>query len=478
MKLFKRISLFFICTFLAGALYINADAVIVQNYNNYATSVSCTLQGAETVNYHANLLTLPASDDGLIYLYALQPYEYSVSVADTQVASAPLSMNPSFSFALKNAGGSMICKKFAMAVKTGGALTTISGGYYITNPEAAATSTRAPQNVGFVEPYEKMVLYRIGETDLNAVKRDNYSTAVIVNKINRELKSPYASKGDSHPVSPRMYYAFNASTANGVMTLQNTMANFAACTNVDEFIIGNEVNTRIWNYMAYMDWDLYVREYAQAFRVAYNAIKSTNANAKVYISLDQAWNMSELGLSDSYSYIDGADFLILFNSFINAEGNIDWGLAYHPYPSPMTYAKFWDTSGLRNASYYNGLVAGGKQVTFQNLPFMTSFMSLPAMKNPAGQIRSVILPEIGITSAQGVEVQAAAMMACYQACKNNPVIKRIYFHRMNEGGALNFGTSGISEQVYRALLAGDPGQYNNWALNYIGISDWHQIVSY
>lgn len=460
---------------LALVLCVNAQSANAYS-TTYATSASARLSSPSTVAYSANLTGVPASDDGMIYCYALQPFEYAATATDVLVGTAPASANPVFSFNLTNAAGvSMICNKFALAVKSGGALLTIANSpQYITNPEVAATRTRPLQNVGFVEPYEKMGLYRIDEVDVGTINAMGYSTCVIVNKADPTLINPWAKKGDSSPTK-KMYYMFNAADYNGVARLQSVMGTLAANTRVDEFIIGNECNTRMWNYTAYMNWEQFVREYVQAFRVSYNAIKSTNANAQVFISLDQMWDRNR---ESDHSYIDGADFLIYFNQMICAEGNIDWGLAMHPYPTPLTYAKFWDMSGCPNGSYYANQVAGNKIVTFQNLPVMTSFMSLPAMLSPKGGVRNIILPELGITSAQGYEVQAAAMMACYTACRNNPCIKRIYFHRMNEGGALNFGTVGISEQVYQSLIRGNAGEYNQWALNYIGIPDWHQVVMY
>ncbi|MBR5359629.1 MAG: hypothetical protein IK123_01960 [Lachnospiraceae bacterium] len=445
-----------------------------------ATSASARLSNASTVVYSATLPSIPTSDDGMLYLYQFMPFEYSVSASDPCIASAPVSTNPSFAFGLiDGAGASRICSKFALCSLIGGKPVMLANAQYITNPEVAAYATRAPQSVGFVEPTNKMVLYRVGETNIAAVLRDNYSTAVIVNRADKTLINPQAKRGDSHPVGTKMYYQFNASTAEGVVKLYETMSYFAANTRVDEFIIGNEVNNRIWNYAALSDWSSYVRDYAQAFRVSYNAIKSVNANAKVYVSIDQMWNMDNpQGTYKYYEYMDGLDFLIDFNADIMAEGNIDWNLCQHPYPNPMLYAKFWDMSGCSGGSTYAAQVAAGQVVTFQNLPVMTGFMSLPLMKNTKGAVREVILPEIGITQAQGVEVQAAAMMACYQAARNNPCIKRIYFHRMNEGGKSNFSTTGISEEVYNSLITNNAGKYNDWALNYIGISDWRQIVSY
>ena len=446
----------------------------------FSSTASCRLSDAKTIVFSASLSGIPASDDGIVYLYQMGPYDYSLTSSCTCIGQTTLSTSPSVAVSLYDATGtSRVCQKFAMAVLQGGKPVLITGAKYVTNPELAATHTRAVQKVGFVEPTSKMALYRIGETNVAAIARDNYSTAVIVNKADSTLINPKSKGSDSHPVSKKMYYMFNASNAAGVKKLQSTMEYFAANTNVDEFIIGNEVNSRIWNYTKSMDWNEYVQEYAQAFRVCYNAIKSQNANAKVYISLDQMWNMDNaVGTSKYYEYMDGLDFVLLFNNFIAAEGNIDWGLCFHPYPNPMLYAKFWDMSGCTNGDVYAAQVAAGQVVTFQNLTVMTGTMALSAMRSPTGKVRDIILPEIGITQAQGVEVQAAAMMACYQAAYNNPYISRIYFHRINEGGKSNFSTTGISEQVYNALISNQASLYNDWALNYIGISSWSQIVSY
>ena len=472
MNKIKKISLAIITAVMFCSLGLIAYADGIYN-EAFAIRAGARLTNGNTVQYTASLPSLPVSDDGLLYLYALQPYEYSVPATAPLIATAQATTNPTFTFPLNG----MICQKFALCIKIAGTNVMIANGQYVTNPELAAAHTREPQKIGFVLPYEKMVLYNVGETNIAAVLRDNYSTAVIVNRTDKDLINPAAKRPDSAGLAnKKFYYAFNASDLVGVTKLAATMSNFCAATKVDEFIIGNEVNQRCWNYTAYMDWNQYVREYAQAFRVSYNAIKSTNANAKVYISLDQYWNMYES--VGNTQYMDAADFLIAFNNIMISEGNIDWGVAAHPYPWPMHYAKFWDTSGLRNAGKYTSDIQSGKILTFQNLPLLTSMMMMPGMLNPSGKVRNVILPEIGITSAQGVEVQGAAMMAVYNAARNNPVINRIYFHRMNEGGMYNFGTSGISEQIYQSLTVGDPNAFNAWAMGYIGILDWHQVVMY
>lgn len=466
MKTLKKI---FLATLALGmSLFVGISANAATT--NYAAWAKCLLTNANNVCYSASLVTLPASDDGVLYLYALQPFEYSVSATDVLVGSVPLSAAPVINFSLTNAAGvNQICNKFALAVKVGGKNVIVATPQYITNPEVCANRTRARQATGYVLPYEKMVLYRIGENNIANINYGNYSTCVIVNKVTPNLIHPKSRGGSAQ------YYAFNAATLDGVATLQGTMNSLAANTRVDDFIIGNEVNTKTWNYMATNDWDYFVREYANAFRVSYNAIKSANANAKVYISLDQMWNRDRKG---DNTFMDSADFMLKFNEIICSEGNIDWCLAFHPYLTPLTYAKFWDMSGCPNGSYYVNQITSNKMVSFQNLPVMTSMMTMPGLLNTKGQVRDIILPEIGITSAQGYDVQGAALVACYQACKHNPYVKQIYFHRMNEGGQLNFGTAGISEQVYQAVLSGNLGQWDAWAKGIIGIADWRQVVAY
>ena len=54
---------------------------------------------------------------------------------------------------------------------------------------------------------------------------------------------------------------------------------------VSNWIIGNEINNQQWNYMGSMDLTNYVKVYQQAFRIFYTAIKSTNANDRVYCLL-------------------------------------------------------------------------------------------------------------------------------------------------------------------------------------------------
>lgn len=308
-----------------------------------------------------------------------------------------------------------------------------------------------------------------------------YTTAQVMNTgSNQAITNPYSRAAlmptDPRPVTPR-HYMLNASEPAGINAIASELSKVAANSTIENFIIGNEVNVRTWNYMIWTDWDSYIREYAQAFRVAYNAVKSQNANAHVFICIDQNWDRNRpVGHAEYYEFIDGKDFLAKFNALIASEGNIDWGVAQHPYPVPLTYAKFWDMSGCPSGSYMAAQVSSGKMMTFQNLTLLTNALQSPEMLSPSGAVRHVILSEIGLTNAQGTEVQAAALYASYVAAKSNPFVEEIIYLLSFSEPQVDTRLSGQSQLVYDSLGTANEAVYDAWAKAYIGISDWSQVI--
>ena len=160
---------------------------------------------------------------------------------------------------------------------------------------------------------------------------------------------------------------------------------------VSNWVIGNEVNNqKDWNYMGPMDLTNYVRTYLKAFRVFYTAIKTASASDRVYISLDYNWN-NEIDGKLKYG---GKNIVDSFNSIANVEGQFDWGLAYHPYPYPMTEPEFWDDdqSGLVTNDFNSPII------NFKNLNTLTDYFAQETLRTPAGHVRHIILTEQGFTA--------------------------------------------------------------------------------
>ena len=317
--------------------------------------------------------------------------------------------------------------------------------------------------------------------NISGVLAGKYTTVQVMNTgSDQTVTNPYARVEamamDAHPVHPR-YYMLNASDPEGIQAITAELKLCALSATLENFIIGNEVNMRTWNYMMWTDWDSYVREYAQAFRVCYNAIKSQNASVRVFVCIDQNWDRNRrVGHKEYYEYMDGKDFLTSFNAMIANEGNIDWGVAQHPYPVPLTYAKFWDLSECRNGVYMAEQIASGKMMSFQNLSLLTNYLQQPELLSPTGDVRHVILSEIGIVNSQGAEIQAATIYAAYMAAKMNPYIDEIIYLLAYSEPGIDTRLSEQSQLVYDSI--GTPAEevYDAWAKALIGINDWSEVI--
>ena len=370
-----------------------------ENTADFATIESCVIN-SETgkIDITMSAPGLAVSDDGYYYLFEEKTYETALSgedyiVEDQKDVDLTFSVNLNY-----DTVSSRLFSKFVIAVRKDGEFVAISEPKYITNPEAVARyspaflSTKSKKGL-LVDPEKlasseledlgvKHAAYNIplsrilGFTSNEIYPTVTYSyngktyyfngqivneydyifstltnkgittTAIILNDISYytgDLIHPLARSGGNAP-----YYAFNAADAAGSEYLA-AVASFLASRYsgnghgvVMNWIIGNEINARNeWNYIQYMDTESYVEEYAKAFRIFYNAILSINANARVYISIDQQWGKS-LYSNNGYG---SKEIIDEFNRNIKNGGNIDWGVAQHPYNYPLTSAKAWSTAG-------------------------------------------------------------------------------------------------------------------------------------
>lgn len=102
---------------------------------------------------------------------------------------------------------------------------------------------------------------------------------------------------------------------------------------------------------------------------------------------------------------------------------------------------------------------------------------------PDGGVRSVTLSELGYTSVQGEELQAAAIVYAYKIVEANPHIDSVLFSRqtdaeeeMAQGLALGInhtdGTHKYVYEVYKYMDTEQKEKYTDFAKEIIGISKW------
>ena len=506
-----------------------------ENAADFATIESCKIN-TETgkVDVTMKAKDLAVSDDGYYYLFEEKTYQSALTDSDYLIEDQK-DVDLTFSVNLNyNTAGSRLFSKFVVAVKKNGSFVAITRPHYITNPEAIAkyslsfgntTSKKGllvdPEKLQSAElddlgvkhaayniplsrilgptsnEYYPTVHYTyngntysfngqiIAEYDYiftNLTNRGITTTAIILNDISSrpELIHPKARSGGRAP-----YYAFNATDEAGTECIA-AIASFLASRysgtghgKVVNWVIGNEINARAeWNHIEYMDTASYVDEYARAFRVFYNAILSINGSARVYISLDQQWGKSLYSKSGYAS----KDILDEFNRNLKAEGNIDWALAQHPYNYPLTSAKAWSSNSSYVQENENTPV-----ITIKNLHVLTDYLQKPEMLTEDGEVRHLILSEMGYTSSQGQELQAASFVYAYKVIEANRYVDSMLFSRetdaaseVNQGLALGICTLGGGRKsiydAYKYVDTSEAAAHTDFALQVIGVSSWNEVI--
>ena len=526
-------------------LWLERIPLTEENQYTFVTIESCEISTEDTslVEVKGILPGIPESDSDNIYLFPLNTYETSIPDGAEPADTFRIEKTkPFFTFHanLNNRqANSRMFKKFVVAAKVDGRYKIISKSRYITNPEAVAKYniyTPASSIKGLlVDPSRlnsgeledlgvKQAAYNIplskitGQTTSGNYPTIHYNyngktyaidgqsvaefdivfgglskkgirvTAIILNDMNYEypeLTHPKARSGSTAP-----YVMFNGAEQAGIDCMA-AMATFLAERysgtghgTISNWVIANEINARKeWNYMEYTDAYNYVKEYAQAFRVFYNAIKAVNGSAEIYMPLDQTWNRN---LKGSTNY-DARDVLDNFNDIIKEKGNIEWKLAYHPYPVPLTNAAFWNTG-----AYFQKLTVDSvdtAMVNMKNIHVVTDYLSGEAFKTDSGEIRQVLLSEQGFTSSSGGEgVQAAAFAYAYYIAEANSHINGFLLNRQTDAPeevaqGLAFGLNhagGAHKQIYNVYKKIDTSESHNvteFAKSILGISDWSSVIT-
>lgn len=259
-------------------------------------------------------------------------------------------------------------------------------------------------------------------------------TAVLLNDWNNATPQLYYPGVTRQPAGTANYYGFHVATEEGFETLKAIAAflteRYSSLQSpygrVSNWVIGNEINNQLWNYMGPMSLEQYMEEYVRAFRVFYTAIRSTSSTSRVFFSTDYNW----LHEADGRLKYNAKDVLDTFNSMVVPGGPMDWELAYHPYSIPMVEPEFWndaETGLIKNN-------ASSPVVNMINLNVLTDYLQQPQLLMRSGKPRHVILSEQGFTSqshsrGEVEELQAAAIAYAYYLADSNPLIDAFIMSR-------------------------------------------------
>ena len=299
-----------------------------------------------------------------------------------------------------------------------------------------------------------------------------------------------------------MYYAFNTENEEG-RECARAFAEFFVRRYGPEgngsicgWLVGNEVNDNLqYHYMNPCGMQEYVSAYYDEFRLFYDVIKAHDAEADVYIPLEHRWQTA-----NTMTDYGGRWFLEYFHELELERGEMDWGLAWHPYPYPLG-----DPDTLDDGDYpttdTDGLPSYGGEVTLdyttpiismKNLDILTDYFT-ENLLNPDGTVRPIILSEVGYTSysvicGENEAKQAANIAYAYYKAEANPYIQAIIIrsHQDEDEGSpyFQFGLrranddqiKKLSYEVFKALGSVQGCSYDDMLLAVLGADRWEDII--
>ncbi len=460
-----------------GLLAAGKEQMDVQAAGRPVEIRSCLISG-DDVLCMIEADRVPSSDDGKYYVYADEVYEDGPEGEIVATVDAESSITASFPLNF-NTEDSNLSRKFLVAVKRGGEMMQVSDEHYITNPEEVATYSATRMSTGIKgilldttrvlggdleDLGVQQVIYNLSVDELcsgadvpGAISFDyngktyyfdnetvtHYDqlfkllnekgmqiTVVLLNRgegaYSQDLVHPMAKEGDVDCPG----YALNVAEEEGVDHLKAVGAflgqrysGMTDCGQIDNWIVGNEVNARTeWWYMNSTSLDVNVNAYVKAFRILYNEMKAMNANVQIYNSIDQEWNRK----SNPGSFL-AKEYLDKFNYYMNREGNVDWGLSYHPYNSPLYDPYAWNGPAVwvkKNLST--------PYITMQNVDILIDYMHEDKFLNPSGEVRSISLAEIGYTSYFGDSKQEASIAYGYLKAASLPDVDAFMLFRLTD----------------------------------------------
>jgi hypothetical protein len=253
---------------------------------------------------------------------------------------------------------------------------------------------------------------------------------------------------------------------------------------IDDWIMHNEVDQGwVWADAGEKPEITYLELCDRSMRIMYLLARQYNAKAKVFISLTHFWTVAE----DANSYRPHQMLTDLVR-FSHAEGDYEWGIAYHPYPASLVNPRTWDD---QNATFSMDTPL----ITFRNIEVLNAWAREPANLYPGTTHRTIFLSEQGFNSpdysAKSLTEQEAALAYAWKKIKPLDAIEGMQYHNWidnKDEDGLRIGLRKFPEDrsdprgrkpawyLYRKLGTPQEDQAAAFALPIIGVRQWSEVL--
>lgn len=512
--------------YLLAAVFLLTSVLLLSPQTAHAADQPITIKSCK-LNSSGTKLTVKAkvkqktSEMGKkLYLIQLNAYSSESGTKSATPIKSVKAKKGTVTFKVKY-DSTMLYQKFVVACKKGGKYKYLSAAHYITNPETLATykgkgptasSKKGLQVEELSDSLEIGTQHAVINWTLNSILNSSATNKIAYKyrgktyyldadqiRRNDELVQAYNAAGVRVTIilllpkdaasagtkamqyggySYTKFSSVKTSSKAGCRTFEAVMTYLASHYGTKEnlvcgWILGNEVNSNVvWNYGGGKSLTSYVQNYARSFRICYNAVKSVNKNAKVYISLDNNWNQDVDG--NRNSYFSSKAVLDKFYGRLKEQGNIVFQIAYHAYPQGMSDPVFWDDTLATNST-------SSKIVNFKNLDVLTKYV-----KKNFGKKYTIMLSEQSFNTSRGELVQAAAYAYAYYLSESNSMIEAfIYGREFDHAEELKSGyywglcdthhVKRLIWSVYQYIDSKDSFKFTDPLVKYTNLKKWTKI---
>lgn len=213
------------------------------------------------------------------------------------------------------------------------------------------------------------------------------------------------------------------------------------------WILHNEIDQAgVWTNMGDQPLPRYLDSYLRSTRLVYHTMRLRDPHARVFVSLTHHWTKPSHG-PGAYTV---RPLLDLFAEMAVAEGDFEWGVAYHPYPRDLRNPDTWNDTEVTDDF-------DTPYITPRNLEVLPAYLSLPSFLYKGKTPRAILFSEQGFNTPTLSEAdqrrQVAGLVYTFRKLPSLPTVEAWHLHRyqdMPDGeGGLRLGI--LDEHGHRKL---------------------------
>ncbi len=194
---------------------------------------------------------------------------------------------------------------------------------------------------------------------------------------------------------------------------------------VSNWILHNEVDqAATWTNMGAQPLARYLETYMRSARLTHHTARLFDPHARVFLSLTHHWAKKSSG---SGTYIV-REMLELFAEMARAEGDFEWGVAYHPYPRDLRNPDAWKDEGLSDDF-------DTPYITPRNIAVLPAFLDQPRF-HFQDRPRGILLSEQGFNTPTLSEAdqrrQVAGLIYMFRQIRPLQTIEAFHLHRYHD----------------------------------------------